>query len=361
MNHRYPRKAKKEMTKRQLEESEDEISSEEEGEDLILEGVLVRNPEVESSSDEEEDDEGGDEDDAVGDKHVTKQGKESIVQKKKKVKFDNSTKEGNSNQKKEKNAKKSKKVKKKDDNEPEIINVEFTFNDMKEAYFHGMKNFLLNQIAYAPYSSELSDLIIRNISVGTVVSTEDGEDNVFGFASVLNITTFKDESSIKFLRKKFLESCPAAHKAEMETVLSGKTKRPAGILLHGRMVNLPLEITHVLHDQLVLDMDWAVDNAVGTKEDKKSFDFGAFVLVAPCVRDGASHSTIYKNFDDEIFAGCAEFVFPLDISGLKKKSEGGGNKTENDDGSLDHVDVVVLTKEGHRKAMKELKEMILAS
>ncbi len=351
------------MPKREIEESDDEVSSEEEGEDLILEGVLVRNPEVESSSDEDgnessEDDEDDEEEVVVEDRELEKKG-QSKKPKKKKMKLDDSASKQSTKKEKEKSKKKNGSSKKtnKNENEPEIINVEFTFNDMKEAYFHGIKNYLLNQIAYAPHSSAITDLIIQNISVGTVVSTEDGEDNVFGFASVLNIKTFKDESCINFLRKICLGSCPSAHKTEMETVLSGKTKRPAGILLHGRMVNLPLEITHVLHDQLVLDMDWAVENASGSAEDKKSFNFGAFVLFAPCVRDNASHSTIYKNFDDEIFAGCAEFVFPLDVSGLKKKSED-ASKADNDDNNGDNVDVIVLTKEGHRKAMIELKVMI---
>ncbi len=339
------------MTKAEVDESDEEISSEEEGEDLILEGVLVRNPEVESSSDEEDDD---DEEDG------------NNGPKKKKAKIDkNASNEISKNDSKTGNGKKreskAKKAKKKEDNEPEIINMEFTFNDMKEAYFHGIKNYLLNQVAYAPHSSTLSDIIIRNISVGTVVSTEDGEDNVFGFASVLNISTFKDEPCVQYLRKTCLESCPTVHKTEMETVLSGKTKRPAGILLHGRMVNLPLEITHVLHDQLVQDMDWAVENASGSVEDKKSFNFGAFVLLAPCVRDGLSNSTIYKNFDDEIFAGCAEFIFPLNVSGLKKKSQSSSKADNNEDGNGNNIDVIVLTKEGHRKAMKELKVMIFGS
>jgi hypothetical protein len=338
-------KAEAEAKMKKQEESEssdDDISSEEEGEDLILEGVLVRNEEVESSSDEEDEDEDSDDEGPQKKKvKLDKKAKNAASNKQKK----NS---GNNNNKSKKEAAAAKK------NELEIVNVEFTFNDLKEAYFHGMKNFLLNQPAYASNSSALSDLIIENISVGTVVSTEDGEDNVFGFASVLNVTTYGEKPCIQFLKKKCLDSCPAAHKNEMKTVLSGKTKRPAGILLHGRMVNLPLEITHVLHEQLVHDMDWAVDNAEGGEAERKSLNFGAFILMAPCTRDGTTHSTIYKNFDDEIFAGCAEFVFPMNMSGLANKGEG---KNDNE-GENHHVDVVVMTKEGHRKAMKELKVMI---
>mmetsp|Transcript_13335 Transcript_13335/g.15537 ORF Transcript_13335/g.15537 Transcript_13335/m.15537 type:complete len:232 (+) Transcript_13335:375-1070(+) len=229
---------------------------------------------------------------------------------------------------------------------------------MKESYFHGIKNFLLHQSALAAHSSEITDIILDNISVGTVISTEDGEDNVFGFASVLNVTTYKDKSYMKHLKQKCLESCPAKYKSEMETVLSGKTKRPAGFLIHGRMVNLPLEITLILHEQLVEDMDWAVKKAEGGEEERKSLNFGAFILFAPCYRDGNTHQTLYKNFDDEIFAGHAEYVFPLDLSGLKKKGGDGGSGNHDGDAESIHVNVIVMTKSGHREAMTELKKLI---
>eukprot|EP00551_Chaetoceros_affinis_P006029 CAMPEP_0203668424 /NCGR_PEP_ID=MMETSP0090-20130426/5049_1 /ASSEMBLY_ACC=CAM_ASM_001088 /TAXON_ID=426623 /ORGANISM="Chaetoceros affinis, Strain CCMP159" /LENGTH=358 /DNA_ID=CAMNT_0050532861 /DNA_START=26 /DNA_END=1102 /DNA_ORIENTATION=+ len=350
--------------KQQAELSDDEISSEEEGEDLILEGVLIRNQEVASSSSSEEgsDDDDDDDDDDDGD-HDEHNGRNEGPKKKKAKVEKNGNKQNSSSStttntsSKKKNETKNTKAKKKEKkNEPEIVNLEFTFNDMKDAYFHGIKNFLTNQPAYASNSSALSDLIIENISVGTVVSTEDGEDNVFGFASVLNVTTYKDKPCMKLLKQKIIESCPGKHKVEMETVLSGTTKRPAGIFLHGRMVNLPLEITLILHEQLVQDMDWAVDHAEGGEEERKSLNFGAFVILAPCTRDGASHSTIYKNFDDEVFSGNAEFTFPMDLSKLRRKGEG-RSKTENE-GDSDHVDVIVLTKDGHRTAMKELKTMI---
>jgi protein BCP1 len=226
---------------------------------------------------------------------------------------------------------------------------------MDEKFFHGLKTHLLSQIAYAPFSSSLADLMIENISVGTVVSTSDGEDNVYGFASVLNVTSYNDQQCIQDLKQLCLKNCPNAHRSDVETVLSGKTKRPAGFFIHGRMVNLPLEITLVLHEQLVLDMDWAVKHADGGEEERKSLDFGAFVLLAPCYLDSTTKQIVYNNFDDEIFAGCAEFTYTME---LKKTSffdsnNGNGNGKES---SL--VNVIVLTKTGHREGMKELKKLV---
>ena len=126
---------------------------------------------------------------------------------------------------------------------------------MEEKYFHGLKTILTSSSPiYGANSSGLADLMIENMDVGTVVSSEgDTDGNVFGFASVLNVKTHQNQPTIQALKKVCLEQCPEANKKELEIVLSGKTKRPAGFYLHGRMVNMPLEIVEVLHQQLVLD------------------------------------------------------------------------------------------------------------
>lgn len=352
-------------------DDDDDLSSEEEGEDLILEGVLVRNPDVESSDDSGDD---VSRDDSYQDDN------EPLS---KKIKGNNHEKQSTLNQKK-------KKKNRSKEREVEIIPVEFTFHDMNENYFHGIKNFLLSHPIYASHSSDIADLIIDNVSVGTVVSTDDGQDNVYGFASVLNISSYSSNTSIQDFKRLCLNACPEQHKHEMETVLSGKTRRPAGIFMHGRMVNLPLEITHVLHEQLVQDMKWAVEHAEGGEEQRKSLNFGAFVLLAPCLRDPSDNANgiVYKNFDDEIFAECAEFVYPLNPSDWRKMGSGGGVGEEEEEEMVkqnqtkknkkkkqtmgaasqsavssekDFVNVIVMTRTGHDKAMKQLHQLIHGS
>jgi len=290
-------------------------SSDEEDDDLILEGVMIRNPEVESSSDEEDSDE---DEKPAAKKQKTEAASEAVAKKKTKPAT----------------------------REPDMIQVEFTFNDMGEKFFHGIKTLLhSSSTMYAPDSSALSDLVIANVSVGTVISTEDEEANVYGFASVLNVCTHGSHDCIQRLKKICLDGCPEQHKAEMETVLSGKTKRPAGFLFHGRMINLPLEVVEVLHQQLVLDMDWAVENAEGGEKERKSLDFGAFVRLAP-VTPSAVGGLDYKYFDDEVFATNSEFVYTLDAP----KQQGSEEKQM--------CQVIVMTKTGHRQAMKELAKLV---
>jgi protein BCP1 len=319
---------------------DDDDDSSDEDDDMVLEGVLVRNEDAssdseDSSSSEEEEEEDSNPSAKQGDEDNAKQPS-------------NNAKKNNKHellQQKQPSSKKNKKRKKKGG--PEIIPVEFTFCDMHERYFHGIKTLLTSSSPlYAATSSALADLMIENVSVGTVISTEADkeEGTVYGFASVLNVTTYQDQECIQSLKTTCLSKCPPQHKAELETVLSGKTKRPAGFLLQSRMVNLPLEIVEVLHQQLVLDMDWAVENAEGGEEERKSFDFGAFVRMAPTYR--SSGATYYKYFDDEIFAQNAEFQYDIALPKSYGMEE------------TPYCTVIVMTKTGHRAAMKELKEMV---
>jgi hypothetical protein len=327
-------------------------SDDDDDDDLILEGVLIRNPDVSDSDDtsseeEEEEDEGGEQED------VEEEDSKPPPNNKSKTSREIEKNSIGSNKPKPEAAKKStpqkennKKKKKRKNSGPDIVHVDFIFCDMNEKFFHGLKT-MLNTVTplLAIHSSALADLMIENASVGTVTSTDgDTDGTVFGFASVLNVTTHQDQVCIQSLKKTCMEKCPAAHQKELLVVLSGKTKRPAGFYLHGRMVNMPLEIVQVLHEQLVLDMDWAVKNAEGSEAMRKSLDFGAFILFAPTFK--ASGTTYYKSFDDEIFASHAEFTFEIELP-----KPYGSDETP-------FCNVVVLTKTGHRTAMKSLAEMV---
>jgi hypothetical protein len=162
---------------------------------------------------------------------------------------------------------------------------------------------------------------------------------------VLNLTTNASDNSIKYLKKQCLDNCPAEHKADVEIMLSGKTKRPAGFLIHSRMVNLPLEICEILHQQLVLDMEWAVEHAEGGEDERKSLDFGAFIRLAPGTPGGRGMMD-YRYFDDEIFANNAEFVYSINPPK--------GSVSNKEEACL----AIVMTKTGHREAMKELKKLV---
>ena len=397
-------------------------SSDEEDEgDLVLEGVLVRNPDASDSSSSDDDSDSSDDDDAVTieiKKDYGCDSKHEIVEntnplaKKQKIQQDvnprtennikQDTKNGDkngrtsktktnavkqsSNQKvKKPNKKNKKKTKNNRGSEgPEIIPIEFTFCEMDEKFFWGVKALLVSSSpVYLPMSTNLTETMIANVAkIGTVVSTmyeyEEGAERdpeydnmVYGFASVLSVSSIKataennNKSSnsssssnnrkecVEQLKKICLDKCPESHKSEVEHVLSGKTKRPAGFLIHCRMVNVPLEIVDILHQQLVLDMDYAVDNVLaqgGTEEQRKSLDYGAFVRIAPTYREkstnGKDNPFYFKYFDDEIFANHSEFTYEIELPKTYGMEE------------TPYCTVMVMTKTGYRAALKNLKEMV---
>ena len=367
-------------------DSDDSSSSSSDDDSLVLEGVLMRNPDAsESDSSDDEVSSEEEEDEEPTKKMANEPNRKNASSSKAKANGSN----GNAIASKSKSQQQKKqKSKRKQSSEPDLIHVEFLFCDVQERFFHGMKTLLHRQSFHAPHSSQLADLIIENKTIGTVLSTDldsndetnsstagkkktstsnssaaaslpaiqEDEANVFGFASIVNLTTNHSSSCIQSLKCFCLDHCPSEHKAEMETVLSGRTKRPAGFFFHERMVNVPLEITLVLHQQLVLDMDHAVENAIDENE-KKSLDYGAFVRLAPCFKSdepggrASGHGiVVYKYFDDEVFATNAEFVYNF-------KAPKSYDHADDESDEL-WCSVIVLTKTGHRGAMKDLKKMI---
>ena len=300
-------------------DSESSSSSSDDDDDLVLEGTLMRNSDHDTSSSSDDDDNDDDDDD------------------------DDDYDEDTPAKKKQKTNQHAKKTKSK---EYGLLHVDFTFHDMKEDFFHGIKTLIHSSSTVdAPHSSALADLMIDNVSIGTVISTEgDTDHNVFGVASVLTFATYKDTPTLQALTAMALQHCPPVHQTELQTVLSGSTQRPAGLLIHSRMINLPLELVLVLHQQLVLDMDWAVEQAQGI--DRKALDFGAFVRMAPGTA-GPNGTILYKYFDDEIFATNAEFIFSFDAP-----------KAFGADGPKPLCTVIVMTKTGHRQAMKDMEKLI---
>jgi len=335
-----------------VDDSDDDSSDSEAS--LVLEGAL------EGLSSDEDDDDG----DNINDEKHSNSSKDNLER------TDRPTdKRRKSNGEKMQAEKKGSKKRKKESDE--ILHVEFQFCDMNEKYFHGIKSFLSVNPVHTAHSSRLSDAILENVSVGTIVTTEGvggrnaPGDDVYAFGSVINTrddivhprATGNDNhlaSPLPDLRKICMDRCPANHKMEMSALLNKSHARPAGFLIHGRMTNVPLEVVLAMHQQLVLDMDWAVKNAGGGEMEQKSLDFGALILLAPgdCGRGevASSSSMFYKFFEDEIFANVAEFTYSFELPDVR--GYGGVN------GDKSYCTVIVMTKTGHLKGMEDLEQMI---
>lgn len=315
-----------------------DVSSESESsddEDLGLEGVLVRHPDASSSSDDDDDDDDNNNNNNVAPDPLAPGTSPSTMKR-------SAPTQASAGRR----ASKQSRTAPRRHDEPELVQVTFTFCDMADQYYHALRSLLhASGTVYQPQASALTEHMIDNVSVGTLVSTQDDDEgNVYGFASVLNVTTYQASPAIQHLKQHCLEHCPKDRKEELQVVLGGNTKRPAGILLLGRMVNLPLEITLELYQQLVKDMDWAVEHAEGGEEERKSLDFGVFLRLAPCQEEGSS--VVYSFFEDEIFAGRAEFVFTADAPKAYSKEE------------KQMLRIMALTKQGFRDGVADIARMV---
>jgi BCCIP len=343
--------------------SDEDSASEESSDDdsLALDGVIERNPDATSSSSSDDDNEDDDSQESDASKTLTSEtGKRKPQSHRAAVAVAGGAK---------------KKKKRRKDDGLGLVQVEFAFCDMDEKYFDGIRALLHeSSTMFQLHASSLTDVMIDNVSVGTIVSTADGgtdEGTVYGFASVVNLNTYKEDVSIQFLKEFILKRCPTHRREELQVVLSGETRRPAGLLLQARMINVPLEICSVLHEQLILDIDWAMKHAEGGPVEQKSLDFGIIVRLAPCTRGGSISSrkkqnaneksapasgdddslpsdVIYRYFEDEIFCSEADSENVFIVKAPPTFSQE----------IVPHIAVIVLTKAQHRAAVQQIQQLV---
>lgn len=252
-----------------------------------------------------------------------------------------------------------KKKKRKKDNAKEV-EVEFIFCDMDEKFFGGIKALIVSNTSSflnATNCLDITNLILENVEVGTVVSTEGyEEDYVYGFASILNLTVHKNHQVITSIKQLCVQNCPDNYLAEVQLLFSGATRRPVGLLLREGMLNLPMIVTHAIHQQLLLDVEWASGksekkNDSSNNDDYEFFDFGMLVRIAPSFPSNTSSvgsNPIYKYLDDEVLAANAEFVYSIDPSKTKMAMENPYIYT-----------VIIISFKGYRASVKDLSKMLI--
>jgi chromatin remodeling complex protein RSC6 len=304
-------------------ENDSKLSSESSSEDdsLVLEGVLIRNPDVSSSDDDVDSDE-----DAAEKKPS-----------------------GNTKNENSKTAKKARLSSK----EPEIdvVHVEFVFCDMAEDYFHGIKALLNNSNSlYQAESSGLADQIIEWDMVGTVIGQpNDSEHTVYGFGSLLHWAHFPVAAQTAFA--KLCQQGPIgkstsdlACQARVSKVLqqcSDKASSDVAVLLTGRMINLPVEIVLSLHQQLWLDITWAQSER--TKLSYK--EISTVLCFAPCTRD-SNDKYMYRYFDDELLVPHVKGSFFVKAPTSYSRED------------QVYIHVLELTLNGYKKGIESLEALV---
>ncbi|KAG6977675.1 hypothetical protein JG688_00000113 [Phytophthora aleatoria] len=242
------------------------------------------------------------------------------------------------------------------------VNVDFLFSDPREAHFHSVKQFLL---AYLPPTqpfdvSGLANAIVGQVTAGTMVCVE-GEDDVYGFITALNLKSFADETSIQQVLQYVTKKCPSAELPKLQQILNTKN---VGLLLNERMVNLPYQLVPALHSALHEDIEWAIQNE-DTEELRNSFEMDYFLILATCTEEksgssgskkGKKSKTTYEqtakffhNFEDEFLEQEAELSFSFDTPLTERERVDKSSKT---------TVVMLLEREKHKAALASISAMI---
>ena len=171
----------------------------------------------------------------------------------------------------------------------------FEFCDPKPSNFHSLRMLLQRYLVLAGEGfavSSMANAVADQAEVGTMIEQEGEPDDVFAFATVLNMAEHRGLESMGQVRGFLLERCPPELRARLEAVLdsgggggSGGAKKgkkdkekkkkkqgsassssssssgggglPAGLLLTERMMNLPAQLVPPMHAELVKDIAWA--------------------------------------------------------------------------------------------------------
>ncbi|CAM9859453.1 unnamed protein product [Pylaiella littoralis] len=218
--------------------------------------------------------------------------------------------------------------------EQTVVDVCLDFCDPHERFFHGIRALVSHsylQDATGAGLSQFVDLAVAQGAVGTVLSTDAEDDAVFGFVTALPLRFLaRDNQCAKAVAKYLLDKASKAGRGpEMEEVLGEGAKGQVGLLVCERMINCPMQAVPKLHEALVEDIAWAIENEI-SEEHRDKFRFDKFVVVAPCddAKGGAASSGpamlsdfYFSRFDDEVLLQETDFFFPM---GCASQSVGGG-------------------------------------
>ncbi|CAM9645156.1 unnamed protein product, partial [Laminaria digitata] len=148
-----------------------------------------------------------------------------------------------------------------------------------------------------------------------------------GFVTVLPLRYLAEENPCAQAVIKYLlgKASKAGRGADMEALLGEGASGKVGLLVSERMINCPMQAVPKLHEALMEDIAWAVENEI-SKEHRDKFRFDHLVVVAPCDDAGGGRPAAassgpamlsdfyFSRFDDEVLLQEADFFFAMNSS-----------------------------------------------
>ena len=205
------------------------------------------------------------------------------------------------------------------DEESKVMMVDFDFNEPKPIHFKSIRG-LLNVRPPTDVESfnitEFVDTICEQTDIGTMIEQDPGEEDTFGFSTVLGLDKFKDLGCMKTLKEYVLRKTGQGEARDVVERLFNDPGKKAGLLVTERIPNLPVELVGPLHESLKKDVE---EKGKANKELK----FEQVLLMTRChvlssganpgagggdskkkkqkQKAGAEDDIYFNRFEDEIF------------------------------------------------------------
>lgn len=157
-----------------------------------------------------------------------------------------------------------------------MVNVDFEwFNFDPDIDFHGIKT-LLRQLLDVDSQlfdmSALADLIVQQRTIGSTVKVDDKANDAYAFLTVLNLGEHAGKKAVSDLTQYLVEKSKTNEAlAPVSDILS--SKKPVGLILAERLINMPSEIIPPMYSMLLDEIEAAV-------EDKEPYDFSHYLIIS---------------------------------------------------------------------------------
>ena len=157
------------------------------------------------------------------------------------------------------------------------VNIEFDFVDFNDKCFHMTRQLVSNSVWAGFGTSEMTNAIVDQVEVGTVVKMD--EIAICGFATALSTKLPAIKGASKKIKSFLQRTCPEKSGAALSTLLSSAK---VGYFINGGLVNVPMELAPALHRCFLEDLEWSQQAKTGLPEEKrKLLNFDHLIMLSP--------------------------------------------------------------------------------
>lgn len=265
------------------------------------------------------------------------------------------------------------------EDEQEIVNVDFDYFDLNpDVDFQAFKTFLQQLLGddYTKFDlSSISDLILKESSVGSTIKTDGKESDPFAILTVLNLNENILKPCIKSLMDYFLKktSSNIEFNLFLRKLIYPENKaapKKLGFVFSERMINMPVEVVPPMYKMLLDEMNKTED-----ANEKYEFDYflvpsKVYKLVAAKVkeettetkpkkkkistRDPTPVELDYFHYEDLILEENARFCGRYDYDNVGQDSDSRRVFTEY--GISPMLSLILIDKDSLAKSVPQMEE-----